>query len=502
MISSNYGQRFAFYDADKKFIQADYKFSYGQSLIVLPNDAKYCKVSIDANSYKEDWIVVLGDYRKIEYGNQWCRTVKEELLPKDIPYILPDALLPSRIYVAANDIANSGSTTVGINRSYGATLYLDRLFNFKESTLPKLRFTQNETDKFVFNASIMDASTKNGTETEVKVSIDGDAKATYNINMAQASASNSKNKKIRLLCIGDSVTNGTGSNFMSEDNTNQQYWHIMNKMFTMDRIDNGDKEIDFLPIGKTSRKTESFSYNGKTKELVSMAEGNGAWTSDAYIHSETYNNGIVNPFYDESKSGDCKFSLQVYIDRYKTLDDEGNRLVVGDTAGSKITSSNIDIINMCTPTHIIIMLGTNDSDGETTLDNIKSMIDNIRDEGFNIPIAVGLPAMPRTYFPELYPNIVGNGNIRMLSNNSFYTKCESLMAIDGYDDNVYFIPTYFTMPTAESAQLRKINTIFGDVKYVQDGGIVPDLHPSAVAHAAFAQQYYSWILWTLIQQSL
>ena len=70
-----------------------------------------------------------------------------------------------------------------------------------------------------------------------------------------------------------------------------------------------------------------------------------------------------NPFFNIIKvnntNNEYAFDFAIYINRYKTIEDDGtNRLVVGSTAGSKV--SNVNDFDVCTPTHVVVFMNQNE----------------------------------------------------------------------------------------------------------------------------------------------
>ena len=60
------------------------------------------------------------------------------------------------------------------------------------------------------------------------------------------------------------------------------------------------------------------------------------------------------------KNGNIKFSINKWLERYRTHDENGNKLVLGNGTGSCITANNIDTYTVCEPTHVLLQFGHND----------------------------------------------------------------------------------------------------------------------------------------------
>ena len=91
--------------------------------------------------------------------------------------------------------------------------------------------------------------------------------------------------------------------------------------------------------------------------------------------NELFDNPI-NPFFNRAKAVatandpvSYAFDYVNYLSKFKTLDDDGvTRLVVGTTAGTEVT--DVNLFDVCTPTHVSIGLGTNDNYTDQTEQNI------------------------------------------------------------------------------------------------------------------------------------
>ena len=69
-----------------------------------------------------------------------------------------------------------------------------------------------------------------------------------------------------------------------------------------------------------------------------------------------------NPFFDIntviSSNGSYAFNIETYLNRYKTITSNGDRLTVGDTAGTEV--ENVMDYDVCLPTHVVIIMNEND----------------------------------------------------------------------------------------------------------------------------------------------
>lgn len=139
----------------------------------------------------------------------------------------------------------------------------------------------------------------------------------------------------------------------------------------------------------TQKINSSFNYNEQNYTYMSCHEGYRGYTMTQFL------NGSVESF----KSDAGKFSINAWLQKYRTLDDNGTRLSVGSGTGTLINSGNINDINCCTPTHIVIALGANQG---VTLEQYQEMIDIIKQEVPNAKIAIAVPDSAGTIFPSKY----------------------------------------------------------------------------------------------------
>ena len=129
----------------------------------------------------------------------------------------------------------------------------------------------------------------------------------------------------------------------------------------------------------------------------------------------------INEFYclKAAKEGNCAFSLDEYLGRYRTMDDEGNRLesyaenpagesVRGKdgkyyTIGSRIVSQGLlKRISVCRPTHIVVNIGINDGDSASSIDATAASLEGLLSLFGTIPTAHFVMRWPGACYPELW----------------------------------------------------------------------------------------------------
>lgn len=219
-----------------------------------------------------------------------------------------------------------------------------------------------------------------------------------------------------------------------------------------------------------------------------------------------------NPFFNLETARttlDYAFSLSTYLERYRTLDDvTGERLIVGETAGSRITDTNLEKIDLCTPTHITIELGENDrwwypsDSNKSASDNLK-IIEAIHAEYPDIHVGFFTTRMMGVFYPELWnseiiaPSMAVNSNVFKYELNAAMQT--ALGTLDNQiENNAYFIPCYFVhSPLSFSTTKASYNLATGESVYVAKSGDIN--HSGRVANLSMGYQILSWIYYTLAQ---
>lgn len=346
-----------------------------------------------------------------------------------------EILSPNRIYNVANN-RTANHTTGYQDRQYATPMYLDYLVN-KETDI----MFKGSRDNFIFTSPVdiygAYNSGNNVLSRDISVPLESENYDVSDLTVKQVTtvASATANKMF-VLCIGDSQT---------EDGLSQgwPYWMQCADLFKREDMDfwRNTESAQFLGTRKYYNTTIE-NYQSQTKSYEACCEGRAGWTlysylrhqtqlepnatnyallgfSDTWTGSDTQKDAIAskgqsfsgtpsNPFFDNSKSSEVKFSILKWLERYRTLDDSGNKLTLGSGTGTLITSDNINQIKVCTPTHVFIRLGQNDFGKCTDTKyraNVLALINAIRTELPNAYIIIGLaiPSMG-TWHPERYPD--------------------------------------------------------------------------------------------------
>ena len=324
-----------------------------------------------------------------------------------------------------------------------------------------------------------------------------------NLSIKHRSVLNSvtANAHPKVLCIGDSITYAEQANIPDDGYTQNYAYHLICKeLFMKDAIDNGNTghNITFLGIYE---KTKTFNYGGQNYNVKTHHEGIRGISLTQHLA------GQVAQFKDDATGN---WSLQAWLNKYRTLDDNGNRLTVGSGTGSLITSGNINSIDVCTPTHVIIMLGAN---GGGTLAQWQQMVSIIKTEFPNMIVGISIPDAAGTYFPSLHPNcnplctIWNDTGAQGSRHNQQYGLQSMLQAYWGDTTreaaNEYILPFYYVAPTAESVALRDVHLPDSDIKlmgankFYDNYGWHASTHVNGIGQTNWGYALYSWIKYTI-----
>lgn len=239
--------------------------------------------------------------------------------------------------------------------------------------------------------------------------------------------------------------------------------------------------------------------------------------SDSSAVKVTIDNAMIdilenpsNPFFSWEKAretGDYAFSMNAYLNRYKTINaTTGERLVVGETAGSKITNSNIDSFDVCLPTHVTIELGENDrwwypKDSAKAAVDAKTLMDAIHAEYPDIFVGFFTTRMMGVFYPDIWNDRIVAPAMSM-SSNDFKYELNELMENSLGDltrqnqTKQYFIPCYnIHSPLSFSTTRESVNLATGDSVYVGKTGDIN--HAGRLANLSMGYQILSWIYYTL-----
>ena len=428
---------------------------------------------------------------------------------------------PNRFYTVANDVDYDSPT----ERHYTLPLYSEYLANHYHD----LRFSNGEDKRYL----VEEIGSSNVTTKPLKIGFNKGEYTADPVNTNQIiTKASTPNKKAFVLTIGDSVTEGANS-------SNRQYWKQANELFEKEAIDFGrDNTVNF--IGRAQKRHETaIDYKGVQKTIYSSAEGRSGWDGLSYLRYSTVrrpsqetwdalglgdgtktdykgtpeqkkliqNTNEVNatdspnnPFFDNDKTGTNRFSIAKWLERYRTLDDNGNRLTLGNGTGTKITADNLETIDVCTPTHVVLAFGHNDiayQGIEAFQVYMKEWIAEIRAQLPNAHIFLVL-SIPRIglWNNKKYPNYQGVSSPYNL--DKYIDNADNWISyFDSYDEvanNTFLLPQFFVTPSAESYKTIEHVDASGDKAYRVIGD---DLHPGYKAHANWGYQLYALLKYTM-----
>ena len=460
-----------------------------------------------------------------------------------------DIIYARKIYTVANDL-----TSLPFERNYQADLVLDHMLDLGYDE--KIDF-ENGIKVQSFVSPIINDGTDNGwiinsnqdvliTDKVINFKSPKYAIDSVAVKHVSTKASVGKAKKAFVLTIGDSLTNGHLIDINRPDKVlddQMVYWSKIKQLAEMDKIEAGDNANDFnwFLMGQKSRRKVQVNYKGTNKIVNAGGEGYGGWslysilrhqnrlnpsqetwdylnlgngTGTDYTGSpaqkdliastnETFTGKPVNPFFDNDKTGANKFSITKYLARYRTMDNNGNRLALAD-CGEYVDESTRLNCDIATPTHVILQMGANDL-GRTSLSkflsNIKEFVATVRAELPECFIGISIaPDYAGTLFPSNYPEF-NNCKIDLNGHKSHYQNAKQLNewidTVNEVNDKLYLIPSYFVQPSAYSTPFIEYKNLDGIDRRLIKTGAGPDIHPNYIASDSWAYQMYAWIKYTL-----
>lgn len=212
----------------------------------------------------------------------------------------------------------------------------------------------------------------------------------------------------------------------------------------------------------------------------------------------------VNEFFTPEKG----FSLETYLERYRTLDDAGEPLpamrenpageqVWGSdgkryTVGSRITSQALlQRIRVCRPTQVVLNLGINDGDSGCSVEVAAEGIVALMDAFGSIPVAWFVNRWPGVCRKELWEGEYVPRQYAMNGNN---TRVEAIMEavfrrLEGRPDRYVLDVWHTQFPASQHEE-----------KLLPDGRLdcsVNDVHLGYQGQWTAARQVQGWLYWLL-----
>ena len=429
-----------------------------------------------------------------------------------------DLLIPPCIYTVCNDVNPA--------RNYSARVHIDHFLSAL-SVRPDVRLSNGTTAIPFYSKLNTYQNYVNSNEPQTTKDVDESTLAygltngqTFTISHVSVRNSITKGKGARLLCIGDSVTEGVGaSRNLPYAGAPAQYWAWVKALFEMDGIDDSGATYPFAALGNllgTSGKCATFSIRFGEYEkagVTACACGVGGSKTTDWL-SPVLNNGVINPFYDTVHG---RFSLRYWVDNYRTLKvmPDGGVEPCAEAERGSLADSASGNVGVCEPTHVLIQLGYNQVYGERAdyIADITRMADTIHEEYPDVYVLLSLPDTPGTYFPHLFPEYVGEGNdiystdLMASPAKAFHDRLAGmnadLMRLAAEKERVMYVPTYFTTPACDGGSTRDVPELAylsnpnSRLRLLVHEGSAPHYHPANASHANWAYQIYSLIKYTL-----
>ncbi len=303
------------------------------------------------------------------------------------------------------------------------------------------------------------------------------------------------------------------------------------------RFNDGDRQglWDLLGLGDGTGS----DYAGTTIQVESLyTTPEGAYTpkdtSAFLLYIQTYvDSGVTdyasavvalnaleadptNKFYNYTKAqtDDVAFSIETYLDRYKTLASDGStRLIVGSTAGTEVTDETA--YDVCLPTHIIIQHSHNDGNVAWFGENMRKWTDSIKAEytanGWGtVNIGISVIRHTGTFYPQRYPefnydDICLWDNQETTGFSNYARIIDEFWVDDANEDSehIYILPSLNIQPPAWSTPFREVNSpefnYTGQLKHSLKVmyGAGATYHPNGFCHRVWGCEMYAWIRYTL-----
>lgn len=498
--------------------------------VLVPSDANSLHLWTGAGN-----VTAAGDVQMSSEGK--CLNSRVKDLEDNVPHIVnPIVQVPPKMYVVCNDISSSSKPP----RNYSIKMYVDHAISgVSEHIKPKFgdgKITKDLYGQYYSTYAAVNSSTENTTnDVETKTITDNivlsDAEK-YPISFQLVSTRNkaTKDKKCRLLCIGDSTTQGyLAYEGMPYPTAPKCYYAWIKALFESDKLQAGSgyffESLGNIITGSLTFETFDIDFGGVQESSVkAYACGMGGSKTSDWLAPTFTSGGVTytNPFYDPVAQ---KFSLEYWVENYRTL------IVNGDGTTTRCTNENkgalvedVNDYNVCEPTHVVIQLGYNQVYGTTGttrtnyLNNLHTIIDTIITEYPSVKVLLSLPDCACSFNLDKFREYLTQdddmwkfdptlGNCKSY-HDSFAFMNKDLMNLAGeYDGKVIYVPTFFAVPSVLQGVIRQVPDMsFVSNKNPLSNGLVmcegnPLLHPNNAGHASIAYAIYSVLKNDLLGQS-
>lgn len=361
---------------------------------------------------------------------------------------------------------------------YGLDLFVDYITYDGNTT-----FDNNNDHVSIFPPLTQDNDVETNTKTLKFVQSNTKKCQSQDINIISVKESVT-DKKLKILTIGDSVTAGYGSE-------GHQYWKSLYRHLRINSIINDSNKVPVM-LG-TLTANYSFEYDNVTYTDLLGYEGYSGKSLKDFYDSDW------SPFYDANAQGDCKFSIDKWLSKYRTMDDNGNRLTMNDNVGSLITPQNINSINACRPDVVIINLGHNDfyksytSDMNVYWNMYNDIISVIRTQ---CPNAYIIPCVTMPLIGCFHEGLYTNYRIVYTDpNEPNYINRYKLNAnhwknyiLDNEDSHVLVMPQWNITPTKDGVKWERTSN---EAEWYYTKAEFGRSHPYIPAHDAYGYELYA-----------
>ena len=425
----------------------------------------------------------------------------ETTLVEETPLVLDDNSIATKSFVEdlIKGIQKSDFELPFVNNIYtvkssknffGVPIFLDYLYGKFKGT-DRIIFDTDNDRQYVYPLRSLNKSMVN---TKVNYKVKSETLNVPDVTFNHICIDENLNTdNIRLLIIGDSVTEGAI--------TKQQYWSVCAEHFAKeDIIKNRDSK--FMCLGSNNFRATTVEFDGKTKEVTAGACGISSWSLNSWLTNVSNTTNYDNPSglngFTYVDNGVTKFSILKWIERFRNYDDNGNKLELGNGTGTWINANNINKVKCCTPNVIYI----NSTHNGGTIEQHEEIINIIKQELPNCKVIVGNP-MPilGSYYPDKYvdewiddsmlrqlPNYGGEGNYlsTRLESLKYYVKKEK----EDTTNSFYFMPQVVITPTIEGYEYDLVDNGFKQMKKITTQSL-PKEHPGTLTHKIWGYELYA-----------
>ena len=546
--------------------------TFVKALITKQSGTTVYDVSFESNPSEYDELLIVrcklkSNYAKVAYTNKIAESFDDIILQPTTIFAIP---------------YNSGSALNFFNRIYPEGILGENIKDAKLNGCVNL-IADVQTDKSSSNFNINAEITANGYNPK-----------NISINVKSTVVESAKDKPIRIMCIGDSLTDGSypalvetmfkqygvenenkikclmvGTKIMNSTtpigsvsftnracNEGRASWSIASYLrhlcivYTRWATDsetclNGKTAWDSLGLGTMTRNgtpgrtyqnfvwteenanlilntchgyydadpTEelwnwlvnikgmtTFTYDGVTYTFGASysVDDNAAQIAAIKYLCENWN---YNPFYDyatvQSTDGEYAFNFSAYLNKYKTLADDGTtRLVVGSTAGTLV--ENAEAFDVCTPTHVVIIMSENERNalpttGYRCANDMHLCAQLIKSYSSSIKCGIGSTRMYGAFNPDNYNNI---GLISTIGGTQYSASVyKRLLELKDNNDGIVILPVYSVQSViGDTLANRAIDTLSGNsvLRVSQD-----QIHTRTIGYLDRAYLVTAWVISTL-----